>query len=189
MLDKHTNKQSSRAVNLLFWTAARRTEVLGAKWGEFDLDRIDEGKPAPIWVKPAERLKQRRESTISLNEWAVVLLREMRKEAEAKERGGKDNYLFPSGGSHLQDINNFWAGVRTKIKRPDLHLHDLRHEFASTAIDKNVPLETMTAMLGHKRSRITERYAHQRDERMREASNRAMAALAPSSVPKALPAF
>ena len=38
-LEKHPNRQAGNAVKLLVWTGARRGEVCGAHWSEFDLDR------------------------------------------------------------------------------------------------------------------------------------------------------
>ncbi|MDB5965859.1 MAG: phage integrase [Polaromonas sp.] len=43
---------------------------------------------------------------------------------------------------------------------PDVHFHDLRHSAASELINAGVDLYTVGAVLGHKDSRSTQRYAH-----------------------------
>lgn len=56
----------------------------------------------------------------------------------------------------------------------DVGFHTLRHTFASVLVMENVPLITVSRMLGHSSIRITERYAHL----MRENQINAMATLA-----------
>ncbi|QTD88918.1 tyrosine-type recombinase/integrase [Burkholderia anthina] len=43
---------------------------------------------------------------------------------------------------------------------PEMHLHDVRHSAASAMINNGVDLYTVGAVLGHRDSRSTQRYAH-----------------------------
>jgi hypothetical protein len=46
----------------------------------------------------------------------------------------------------------------------DVRLHDLRHSFASFAVQSGGSLFLVGKVLGHKQARTTERYAHVSDE-------------------------
>ena len=75
-LAEHPYQSSACAVRLLLLTGSRRNEVLGAKWGQFDLD-------AGVWTKPASNTKQAKSHRIPLSAAALQLLAEMRARAVA----------------------------------------------------------------------------------------------------------
>jgi integrase len=54
---------------------------------------------------------------------------------------------------------------------PDLHLHDLRHSFASFAVGAGVPLAIIGALLGHRSVQTTARYAHLAYGPLKDATN------------------
>ena len=72
-------------------------------------------------------------------------------------------YVFPSRSSsgHLADLQWQW---RTVLKTAKLEgrwrIHDLRHGFASSAVNNGGSLPFIGFLLGHKRAKTTERYAH-----------------------------
>ncbi len=76
------NLQTRVAVRLLILTAARKMELLGAKWGEFDLDKSE-------WTIPADRMKMREAHWVPLSLQAVKLLKELRQHSDAE-------LLFPN---------------------------------------------------------------------------------------------
>jgi site-specific recombinase XerD len=49
-------------------------------------------------------------------------------------------------------------------------IHDLRHAFASVAINQGATLYEVMHLLGHASSQVTQRYAHQADQGLRRAS-------------------
>ena len=53
-----------------------------------------------------------------------------------------------------------WENARNAAKLGHLHFHDLRHSSASEMVNNGVDLYTVGAVLGHKDSRSTSRYAH-----------------------------
>jgi integrase len=170
-LEAHPNRQAVNAVKLLVWTGARKSEVLGAKWDEFDLER-------GTWIRPAARTKQKQLSAVPLNPLALKLLKEMRK---AKP---DDKLLFPSpiiGDEARRDVKNLWTAVRKTIGG-DLRVHDLRHVFATTALEAGVPLITIAPLLGHSSTVMTARYAHLSDRMLREATDKAGKLLAAPAV-------
>ena len=71
---------SARALEFTILTAARTSEVIGAKWSEIDLD-------AGVWTVPAERMKGGKEHQVPLSKRALAILEDL-----PRERGG---YVFP----------------------------------------------------------------------------------------------
>lgn len=69
----------SKALMLTILTACRTSEVLEAKWVEFDL-------PAKLWTIPPERMKARKEHRVPLSEAAIQLLEGLT---------SKEGYIFP----------------------------------------------------------------------------------------------
>jgi integrase len=61
------NGMAARALEFTISTAARTAEVLGARWGEIDLDD-------KIWTVPAERMKADREHRVPLSDAAISVL-------------------------------------------------------------------------------------------------------------------
>lgn len=59
---------SARALEFVILTAARTGEVLGARWGEIDLD-------GAVWTIPAERMKAGKEHRVPLSTAALAVLR------------------------------------------------------------------------------------------------------------------
>jgi integrase len=71
------------ATCLLFCTATRKMELLGARWEEFDFDEL-------LWTIPAERTKPRREFLVPLSPQVIVWLDEL------KIRACGSEYVFPA---------------------------------------------------------------------------------------------
>jgi integrase len=61
---------SASALEFAILTAARTSEVLGARWQEFDLDRA-------VWTVPAERMKGGREHRVPLSRRAHKIVKAM----------------------------------------------------------------------------------------------------------------
>jgi integrase len=162
VLARHPNQRAAAVVRLLMLTGARKSEVMHAEWGQFDLER-------GVWTKPAHFTKQKRSHHFPLSDAAVALLRELRAAAPANAR-----FVFPGdvAGQPIQCIKKFWAEIREAAKIPDARLHDLRHTFASHLVSSGVSLPIVGRLLGHTQAQTTERYAHLADDPLREAVNR-----------------
>lgn len=57
-------------------------------------------------------------------------------------------------------LEKTWRKARDSAGHPGLHFHDLRHSTASAMINADVDLFTVGAVLGHKSTQSTRRYAH-----------------------------
>lgn len=160
VLAVHPNQKSANIVRLLVLTGARRGEVLGATWDQFDLER-------GVWTKPAHTTKQKRTEHIPLSEQAIAIL------GDLKARAKPDAvHVFPGevSGQPTQCIKKFWEEVRIAASLPNVRLHDLRHTFASHLVSCGVSLPIVGRLLGHTQPQTTQRYAHLADDPLREAT-------------------
>ena len=156
-LEAHPNRRAADAVRLILLTGARRGEVLGARWDQFDLD-------GAVWIKPAATTKQRRLHRAPISASAAAVLRTIRL------RVPEDcEWVFPGDaeGKPLQDIKRFWEDVRTKAELPAVRIHDLRHTFASLLVSGGMTLPMIGKLLGHTQVQTTQRYAHLLDDPLR----------------------
>lgn len=72
-------------------------------------------------------------------------------------------YLFPSPTNKVkpvQSVKNAWTKLRADAKIENFHWHDLRHDFASRLVMKEVSLYAVQKLLGHKKVDQTMKYAH-----------------------------
>ena len=58
-----------------------------------------------------------------------------------------------------------------------MHIHDIRHAFASQAVLNGIPLPTVVRLLGHRQVSMTLRYAHVADRKVEAAAERVGAAI------------
>jgi integrase len=121
-------------------------------------------------MRPAVRLKQKRSSTIPLNPLALKLLAEMRGANPAAE------FLFPSPffkDRARGDLKNIWHVIRKTAGLATLRMHDLRHVFATAALEGGVPLDAIAPLLGHSSTVMTRTYAHWSADALRAATGKA----------------
>jgi integrase len=158
-LDKLLDQGAADVVRLLLLTGARRGELLAARWVDIDLE-------AGIWTKPGATTKQKTTHRVPLSDAAVSVLADMRERAAINAE-----YLFPArGGGHRTHINAAWIELRKAAGIPDVHLHDLRHTYASLLASSGHSLPIIGALLGHTSPTTTHRYAHLFDDPLRKAT-------------------
>ncbi len=179
-------RTSADAIRLLLLTGARKSEVLKARWAEFNL-------ADGVWIKPSAHTKTKKDHRIPLSAPARLLLSELRAEADKEvERGGSAEFVFPGndGEKPLTDIKRTWAtvcveaglgspverkgkdGKPVKIWVADARMHDLRHTYASILASHGLSLPIIGQLLGHTQAATTARYAHLMDDPLREATEK-----------------
>jgi integrase len=158
VLDSYHNQSVANAIRLLVLTGARKNEVLGAEWDQFDLER-------GVWTKPAHTTKEKKMEHLPLSTQVISLLNKMVAEATTP-------YLFPGKipGKPLKDPKKAWNTIRKQAGLPGVRIHDIRHTHASHLVSSGLSLSIVGKLLGHTQASTTQRYAHLADEPLRQAA-------------------
>ena len=88
------------------------------------------------------------------------------------------------GTKNWDHFRSAWENAVDWAKLSDFHYHDLRHTFASWAVQRGAKLQEVKDLLGHRSLAMVLRYSHLSPEHLRSAVARLDAVL-----PAALPAF
>lgn len=107
---------------------------------------------------------------MSIGPDAIGVLKEQRKKV-----GREIAYVFPSpsGGAISPDsVLNMLHRVLERAGLPKIRFHDLRHFFATLALQNGVDIKTVSGMLGHFSAGFTlDTYAHVTTSAQKEAAN------------------
>jgi integrase len=114
---------AARALEFAILTAARTSEVIGAKWDEIDLG-------GRLWTVPAERMKGGKEHRIPISDAALSILECLRKVQQ-------DNFVFPGGKAGRPISNMAMLMVLRRMGRDDLTAHGFRSSFRDWAAQRS----------------------------------------------------
>ena len=158
-LGEDNNRVAASAVALLALTGARTSEVTEAEWSWVDFDQR-------VLIVP--RSKSGRSRPVYLPDRALDLLR-------LQPRVPGQVHVFPSSrcpGKPIEGVRGVWKRAKAAAGLPaDLHVHDLRHAFASFAINNGTSLYEVGRLLGHSQVATTSRYAHLSADTLHKAAN------------------
>ncbi len=131
-VEGYAGAQTRLAFRLIAYTFLRTSELVGARWDEFDGLESDE----PMWRIPAQRMKRKREHIVPLAPQAVEILAELRRENPRSE------YVFPGQGKakHMSSGTLLHALTRMGYRGPGTETLMTGHGFrsiASTALHEN----------------------------------------------------
>ena len=137
------NSEQADIIRLLLLTGCRRSEIVRLRWSEVDRDKLvlADSKTGP--------------RTVPLNTQARRIL-------ERRPRGASP-FVFPSPRDPARPRSrnlSFWYRARREAGIEEVHLHDLRHTFASRALALGEGLPMIGKLLGHTQVQTTARYAH-----------------------------
>ena len=140
-------------IRFLTLTGCRRGEAMGLTLSMIDGARVAlpdaKSGPRAIWLgRPAKRL---------LAGFAR-----------------SNRYVFGTGEDPLsdRDLDTVWKEVRQRARLGKLRLHDLRHSFASVAVNAGLDLKVVGGLLGHADLGTTQGYAHVETKTVMAASQR-----------------
>ena len=158
-------------------TGLRRGEILGLKWTDIDFEeqtirirrqilRLEgEVQEAPLKTKNSYR-------TISISQELAEILKEKQKKEQ-----GFSAYVFPSpitGGPRSPDaLRSTLLRILERAGLQKIRFHDLRHTFATLALQNGVDIKTVSGMLGHYSAGFTlDTYAHVTTAAQRDAAKK-----------------
>lgn len=141
-------------IEMLLLTGARKSEVLNLRWIDLDLANN-------LW-KLSEN-KSGKPRVIQLNSEAQGIIRKMSRKYE---------YVFanPATNKPYNDIRKTFQKVLDAADIHNFRIHDLRHNFASMAVNNGCDIYVVQHLLGHASPTTTQRYAHLRQDTILNAS-------------------
>lgn len=113
---------AARALEFTILTASRTSEVLNARWDEFDLG-------AKVWRIPGERMKAGKDHRVPLSEAAMTILARM---AELRQCA----FVFPGQRKERPLSNMVFLQLLKRMKRSDLTAHGFRSTFRDWAAER-----------------------------------------------------
>lgn len=162
----HESTSEPEAVNcirLLLLTGCRLSEIQKLKWEHVDLN-------AGVLRLPDSKTGAK---LVTIGKAAVEVLKGITKVA--------DNPYVITGqveGQHLTDMQRPWRRLRKRAGLNDVRIHDLRHSFASDALQLGEDLPMIGRLLGHTQVQTTARYAHLKTDPIRAAADKVAKAIA-----------
>lgn len=164
---KHAPKEKNRtvygphvtgAIRLLMLTGCRLREILKLRWDEYDAKR-------GLLLLPDSKTGRK----------VVVLSAAAQAEIDSLPRVGACVIAGQSAGTKDEkpraDLKKPWAAIAGRAGITDIHLHDLRHTFASVGAGDGMSLQIIGKLLGHADAATTQRYAHVDVNPTRAAAN------------------
>lgn len=157
-LDADESKTAASALKFLALTGVRREEALQAEWQHVNLE-------SGLWWLP--KTKSGRGRYVTLNAAAAELL-------AAQPSRDKSPWVFPGqrGRKPINNVRKTMERALTAAGLPHVRIHDLRHGYASLAVNAGASLYEVQHLLGHASAQVTMRYAHLADSGLREASQK-----------------
>ncbi|KQW22857.1 integrase [Afipia sp. Root123D2] len=153
-IDQH----AAAALRLLLFTGCRLREILHLRWSEYDVER-------GLLFLPDSKSGQK---TVVLSAPATAILTDLPRLGvyviASESSGEKDE-------KPRADLNRPWRAIRKRAGLDDVHLHDLRHSFASIGAGSGLGLPIIGKLLGHTQPSTTQRYAHLDADPVRRAAD------------------
>jgi integrase len=139
-----TNKLTRDLITFLIYTGCRKGEALNLKWDDVDMQND---------VIAIKGTKTKYDRYIPISKPLKELLSRIEKVQDVL-------YVFNRNGAKLTDFKRSFHTACRNVGLKDMHIHDLRHVFASTLTMNDVSLYKTGILLGHRTPNMTQRYAH-----------------------------
>lgn len=141
------------AAKLLLLTFVRKTEIIEARWEEFDLTNAK-------WIIPAKRMKMKEAHVVPLSTQALQMLETLR------SLTGESAYLFPKNSTMLKPIsrtalNNMFAKMESKKYKGRFSPHGIRATASTWLNEHGFRHDAIERQLAHsERNQVRASYNH-----------------------------
>ncbi|MBU0473133.1 MAG: tyrosine-type recombinase/integrase [Bacteroidetes bacterium] len=152
---------------LAFHTGMRLAEITNMKWSWIDIN----DKSIKIRNDNSFTTKSKSDRIIPINETVLNLLLNQKTNIHHLEN---DYIFYRVIGIKLNEdfvSKQFKKAVRRAKLNDSIHFHTLRHSFASSLVQKSVPLYFIKELLGHSSITTTQIYSHVKKEDLSRAVN------------------
>ena len=139
-----TNKLTRDLITFLIYTGCRKGEALNLKWDDVDMQND---------VIAIKGTKTKYDRYIPISKPLKELLSGIEKKQDCL-------YVFNKNGAKLGDFKKSFHTACKNAGFKDLHIHDLRHVFASKMVMNGTSLFITGELLGHRTTQMTKRYSH-----------------------------
>jgi len=153
--EESSNKLLKPIVQLLLATAARKRELLDARWEHIDIDRSE-------WFLPMT--KNGRSRRVPLSKAAIAIIKSL-----PRYKGCPWLVPNPATLEPFDNIKRAWKSACDSAGLPGLHIHDMRHAAIGAMINNGVDLYVAGKVAGHLRPESTARYAFVADRTLAAA--------------------
>lgn len=156
-----SNKTIVAIIKFLLLTGVRKREAMDMQWSDVDFTKS-------TWLLKFNKSGKARH--IALNTDAMAILNTMPKIS---------TYIFanPETGKPYNDIRKTFDKVMQCAGISNMRIHDLRHNFASLAVNSGESLFVVQKLLGHASPQTTQRYAHLQQSTLQNASEKIAAVI------------
>ena len=144
--------QTRLAMEMLLLTFVRTSELIKAKWGEFDFED-------KVWVIPAERMKMRESHIVPLSEQTIAILKQLEHLNHRRE------YVFPSQRNPQNHMSN--NAILVALKNMGYKGKHTGHGFRALA------MSTIKERLDYRHEVIDRQLAHAHKNQVDAAYDRA----------------
>lgn len=155
------------AILLLIYTGCRLSEILTLRWDYVTSHHLE---------LPDSKTGRRR---IPLPREAYDILMDL-----PRESGNPFVILGGVEGAPLVNLQKPWRRIRARADLTDVRIHDLRHTYASVAVNNGIDPFMLKEIMGHKNLSTTLRYSHLADDAVQRAAGSVASRLAGALGPR-----
>ncbi|MHB8282540.1 MAG: tyrosine-type recombinase/integrase [bacterium] len=152
-----TNKLTRDLITFLIYTGCRKGEALNLKWDNVDLQNN---------VIAIKGTKTKYDRYIPIHTQLKELLSDIK---NTIPESGIAEYVFNIAGKKIGNFRKSFMTACRNAGLKDMHIHDLRHVFASKMVMGGTSLYITGELLGHRTTQMTKRYSHLVPETLKKA--------------------
>ncbi|MFW5846636.1 MAG: site-specific tyrosine recombinase/integron integrase [Nanoarchaeota archaeon] len=158
LLECTNNKKSKLMLSLIYACGFRVSELINLKIDNLDFDEK---------IGYVRQAKGRKDRLFNIPEF---LLKDLKKQVELQKYSNQE-YLFTGPKGHLSS-RNIQKIVQNSVKKSgikkEIHVHTLRHSFATHLLENGTDIRKIQELLGHSDLSTTQIYTHISTEELKK---------------------